>query len=228
MKLLIPILLFAAFSTNAQPPTYATARTLFKFSPQHLLENTLKAGIECFDHKQRNSVQLFLSGTWRNKYPVGRNEERLLEGLGAELHYRYYLVPFTSFSSTKQPNAFGFYIGGFGQAARLTDQYTSIYEFRNPDTGDSYIKDFKYEELLRVYGGGITVGVQRTFWKKLVTEFFAGAGYRYTEADIDGERYVPFDCVGCPELKEDEDWRYPALDHTGIFPKVGFNIGFAF
>jgi len=221
-------LLLAAFTINAQPPKHFGSRTVFKFSPQHLLENTLKVGTEHFDHKRKNSFQLFVLATWRNKYPVGRNEERLLEGLGAELQYRHYLVPFTSFSSTKQENAFGFYFGAFGQGGGYHDTYTSTYEFRNTDTGQSYIKEFHYQELIRVYSLGLTMGVQRSFWSKLVIELFAGAGYRFVESDIDGERYIPADCVGCPELKEKEEWRYPALDYTGFYPKAGFNLGYAF
>jgi len=221
-------MLLTAYTLQAQPPKMMTARTVIKFSPQHLLENTAKVGTEIFDHKRRNSFQLFVSATWRNEYPVGRNEERLLEGLGAELQYRYYIIPFASFSSTKQENAFGFYIGAFGQGTGYKDTYTSTWEFRNPDTGESRLEDFHYQDLHRVYALGGVIGIQRTFWRKLVIELFGGAGQRFVESDTDGARYIPPDCVDCAEMREEEKWRYPALDYVGIFPKAGFNIGLAF
>jgi len=59
--LLIGILCLSARTTLAQESETAS-RTIFKLSPQHFIDNSLKAGVERFNSNHSGSVAVFLPG----------------------------------------------------------------------------------------------------------------------------------------------------------------------
>lgn len=176
------------------------------------------------------SLQLLVTGTWLNEYPVDHNEERELKGLSAELQYRYYFLPFrTTYPEKREKNASGAYVGGFFQAGEHTDTFTSTYGFRPPG-GETYLMDFFHRTTFRTSGYGLIAGFQKTFFRKLLTELYIGAGYQQARTSAKGERYVPENGTAASDMDPapKSRGRYPSYDYEGLFPKAGIAIGVAF
>lgn len=189
---LLSVLTFFALSAFSQS-------TLVKISPFHLLDGTFYTSIE---KNLNNDRTIYLAGGYR----LSDNGDDI--GWMGELQIRKYLVRFTKSQSLGESPFSGVYGGLYGNG-----KYFS--EF---DGGDDYYYDYDdyyyspedYE--IKQVEGGVMMGIQMVFHKKLSLDFFVGGGLRASEisGNYNGTPY------------------FPERGYTGVVPKVGFEVGISF
>jgi hypothetical protein len=161
---------------------------LLKVSPFHLIDGTFYSSYERIVGNDRS---LYLAGGYR----LSDNGDD--KGWMGELQIRKYLFRLKS-ASTNQSLLSGFYSGLYGNG-----KYFSEY-----DKYDSFTEDFEIKQI----EGGVIMGLQLVFHKKLSVDFFLGGGLRVSE--ITGDR--------------EYDELFSPRGYTGIVPKIGFEVGVAF
>ena len=172
--------------------------TLVKISPFHLLDGTFYTS---FEKNINNDRTIYLAGGYR----LSDNGDDT--GWMGELQIRKYLFRFTNSKSLGDSPFSGVYGGLYANG-----KYFSEFE---DNSGYYYYDDFYYEtedyEIKQVEGG-VMMGIQLVFHKKLSLDFFVGGGLR--AAEINGTYFrTPYS---------------PERGYTGIVPKVGFDVGISF
>jgi hypothetical protein len=191
------------------------SRSIVKLSPQHFTENSLKAGLERFNMNHSLSVAVFITGR------MEKNEDSYVgegyDGLAGELQVRKYISPMKTVTSKKNRTFNqGIYGAVYLQGGTYSGDFRGEYSYYDANgawvTGVSY----DYEDHVGNWGGGFTIGYQRTLWQVIFVEAFIGGGLQFSDRIITGK-------------KPDESYFYydSILDpyYRGILPKFGVNIG---
>jgi len=212
MKLYVALAaLVVATTLPAQEQKTLPSRTLLKLSPQHFIVSTLQIGTERFSRDFSRSWNLAVGV--RNQ---GGSRSYSMQVRGAEIDFQYrkYVRPMQPFTSRKNRSYLqGVYVGPFvnGGIFSVDDEYfwLSSDMHGNPQWRGS---GNKYNS--RQVGGGFTIGLQRTFWDVITLDVFAGGGLRYSHINIVSDQFSNeiFTTVTGPGF-------------SGIFPRIGFNIG---
>jgi hypothetical protein len=196
-KLLILLFLPACLIAQDKAKQY-----MFKMSPQHLTLNMLKVGVERINKNQTKSFSIYLFGAANDRNQSYSNFP--YSGGGAEIQTRKYLNTFSIKTNNKgQSFSQSVYLAGFAQGGLF--RWTNIY---TDQTSHQYLD--KNVAL------GFAIGLQRTFWKVLVIDVFAGGGFQkgWSEAS-----------PATPVRWTFSNDRFSGPGYTGILPKVGFNLG---
>lgn len=195
MKKNIFISLFALFSFSSFSQT-----TLVKISPFHLLDGTFYTSLE---KNLNNDRSFYLAGGYR----LSDNGDDF--GWMGELQIRKYLFRFNNSKSFGDSPFSGVYGGLYGNGKYFSefDQNVSV-AYGAAD--DYYYTPEDYE--IKQGEGGVMMGIQLVFHKKLSFDFFIGGGLRASEINGNYSR-TPYS---------------PERGYTGIVPKVGFDVGISF
>ncbi len=202
-------------SSFAQEET-SIPRTIFKLSPQHFLESTLKVGVERIGKSYTRSYSLYLSARTDN---FGHQNDMMgYNGIACEFQYRSYIMPLKEYLSKKNRTyKQGLYAAGFLQAGNfVTSGKTYVYPYyptyppQFPNYINSYSRDIVNTSL------GFTLGVQKVFWNVLFLDIYVGGGFQYSSTIHIG--YQPPD--GYHEYYDMFDPGY-----KGIIPKMGLSLG---
>jgi hypothetical protein len=178
---------------------------ILKTSPAHFLASNAKAGAEIKLNSGKHGLGLFGSQSFLKKTNEF-GERRKLKGYGAELQYKLYLTGKKN-DSAKQVGVTNYFMF-FGSAGKLTETFT------HPD-GPFYSKAiYKSKDFGAAFGW-------QAIWKRVAADFYFGLGNRGTDATYEGSRVI--DIMDTPPPKK--DLRYPALDYSGFYPKLGIEIG---
>ena len=223
MKYLIIFIIFFLNSFNIQAQSSKKRDWNLKLLPQHLLPNVYSFSGEYFlKNKPQYSFSLGLSFSPKRNRVVNNNRifvDRQVEyGFGMDCQMRHYFKPLQTPQS-------GFY---YSPIFRF-EYFSSDYAFLgiNPDSIRSNPIPFVIENTQAIVSNqlGLHIGFQYVFFKHLLVDLYAGVAYRYSFSVFrDGKEagaYYPVYSV---------DWFEHSFDraYTGILPKLGFQIGFAF
>ena len=201
-----------------------------KFLPQHILPSTYSMSVEYFP--KNNSKQSFIMGVSvipekdrlaNDKIAISKLVEH---GFGIDLQMRNY------FSSLKAPQS-GFYYSPIFRFDCFQSDYVvshSILIGVNLDSvgNDSTLRDLFFitnKQTIISNQIGLHLGFQYVFLKYLLIDIYLGAAYRHSFSLFrDGRQagaYYPLYSSGWFEHSFDRAY-------SGILPKLGFQIGFAF
>jgi hypothetical protein len=200
MKRLFLLILFPT-SLCAQEDA---VRYVFKTSPQHLALNMLKIGVERLNNTQTKSFSLYLYGAANDRDQSYSNFP--YSGGGAEIQARKYLNTFGIKTNGKgQSFAQSVYLAGFAQGG--------MFRWNNDEP---YVSQANHRNFDKNIAMGFTIGLQRTFWKVLVMDVFAGGGFQkgWSEAS-----------QATPIRWTFNNDRFSGPGYTGVLPKIGFNLG---
>ena len=201
-----------AQDTESEP----LSRTVLKLSPQHFVHNSLKAGIERFNHDHSSSFAVFVTGRLENGNNGSFYQEGY-DGLAGELQFRKYVRPMNRQVSRKG-NWYnqGIYAAGYIQGGSYGGRFRSEYSYYDPNTGQMVTDtQYDYTESIGNYGIGFTIGYQKTLWQVIFLEAFIGGGIQFADRTVSGQADPIFNhYAGITD---------PA--YKGILPKIGLHIG---
>jgi hypothetical protein len=225
------LFLFYMLTNDAIAQNLILSRWNIKINPLARINSNSRAwslsGEYFLDKKMKKSM-LF------NPYLIYRNERGDTtqigsfanhRGFGAIVGYRYYPLGFVSSSSSIQK---GFYISPFAQAeylkvdfVNLKSRFSSRDENGNIATGRENGRNI--QEIVS-FQYGLSVGYQWIWWRKIVFDICTGIAYRHAQyalkKDISEGIYYPITQFGIDKVLD--------KSYTGLLPKLGFQIGFAF
>lgn len=216
----INLLLFALFTFYAFPVSAQEeeplSRTIFKLSPQHFIDNSLKVGVERFNTDHSGSFAIFLTGRLEN------NRESLYElqgysGAAGEVQFRKYISPMKLRTSRKN-NTYhqGVYGAAYIQGGAYSGGFEDEYSVYDPNSGSYVPMHYEYTERITNGGFGFTIGYQKTLWQVIFLEAFIGGGVQFSDVNISGNK------------PEDSFYYYSGISdpaYKGILPKIGLHIG---
>lgn len=202
-------------NTRAQE-SETISRTIFKLSPQHFTNNSLKAGVERFNRNHSGSIAIFVTGMLEND---GNSFDRNgYDGLAGELQLRKYISPMQLYTSKKdRVYRQGIYGAAYVQGGSYSGEFSDQYSYFDPNTGMFITQlNYDYDENIGNWGFGFTIGYQTTLWQVLFLETFMGGGIQFSDIIQTGKTPGPssFDDSGINDP-----------DYKGILPKFGILIG---
>lgn len=192
------------------------SRTVFKLSPQHFTENSLKGGVEHFNKDHSASVSVLITGR------MEKNEHSYYgdgyDGLAGELQLRKYISPMKAVTLKNNKIYYrGIYAGLYVQGGAYSGDFKREYIFYDQTTGGTVREiQYDYEEHVGNWGGGFLIGYQQTFWDVIFVEAFVGGGIQFSDRITTGK------------LPNTPDYSYYGITdpyYRGILPKIGLNIG---
>lgn len=191
------------------------SRTIFKLSPQHFTESSLKGGIEHFNKAHSVSVVVFITGR------MEKNEDSYYgdgyDGLAGELQLRRYISPMKAVTLKNNKvyhrGIYGaVYVQGGSYSGDFKREY-SYYDLNGVMVNEVY---YDYEDHIGNWGGGITIGYQQTLLQVIFVEVFVGGGLQFSDRITTGK---------LPATPDYSFYDYKDPYYRGILPKIGFNIG---
>lgn len=199
----------------AQETDAPLSRTIFKLSPQHFTQNSLKAGVERFNQTHSGSVAFFLAGMMENKeqgfYGIG------YDGVAGELQLRRYVSPMKTLTSKRNRV---YHQGVYGAAYLQGGYYTGNFKGQgrdyDPITSTFTWYEYDYSEDIVNGGFGFTIGYQRTLWQVIFLEAFIGGGIQFARSHYTGTTGYADEFTG---------YGISEPSYQGIQPKIGLNIG---
>lgn len=193
-----------------------------KFLPQHLLPNAYSFSGEYFlKNKPQYSFSVGFSFSPRNNRIISNNifgDRQVEQGLGIDFQVRRY------FKSFQTPQS-GFY---YSPMFRF-EYFLSDYAFMsiNPDSIGLNPVPFLIENKQTIISNqlGLHLGFQYIFFKHLLIDIYLGASYRHSFSLFRNGKQA-----GAFYPLYSSDWFEHSFDraYSGILPKLGFQIGFAF
>lgn len=209
--------LMLGFFAVAQEVSPMPSRTWAKISPQHFIVNTFQLSVEHFNADFSGSWNF--SGGFRSQGGSGTYDTEIRGG-EFDIQYRKYVRPMKVYTGRKNRNYVqGVYLGPFvnGGAYAVDDQYTSTW-ISFDQNGQQVIQSQMYGSVFdtRHVAGGLTIGVQRTFWEVLALDVFVGGGMRFSEVKMQSSTSYGSYYSGVVD---------PGF--SGIFPRIGFKVAIA-
>lgn len=214
MLLLSGACLSAAVADAQEPETIS--RTIFKLSPQHFTENSLKGGVEHFNKKHSASLIVLITGRMeKNEYSIHGDG---YDGLAGELQLRRYISPMKAIvAKNNKVYHQGIYGAVYVQGGSYSGDFRRDYFFYDPNTGSTVTEvQYDYEDHVGNWGGGFTIGYQRTFWQVIFVEAFVGGGLQFSDRILTGK---------LPSTPDYSHYGIADPYYRGILPKIGLNIG---
>jgi hypothetical protein len=211
----------ALCTLTAQAQDAATPqRFMFKMSPQHLIQTTLKVGGEFFLKTKPASITVFLQAASNNS---SKEETYILfpySGFGAEVGIRKYISPMQTITNRKgRQHTQGIYFSGFLQAGTYKGDYNFIAYDYDPQTQTSTQQQIIYSQSAQNMATGFTIGLQRIYWNILSLDVYVGAGYQLSNDEIKGDFPADFD------LRFYKSSGIHDAGYTGVLPKGGLMLG---
>lgn len=195
-----------AFSQEANYFSKQGYKNVLKFGTFKLLSSSLEMNYERLMPQSRTGIMLGLS------FNAAQNADETRIGFGSELQYRFYFNPWEYRPSNpdKTTDFFGMYVAPYGQYALTNlethrewwDWQTQLWRTENT------------EGVFNTYGVGLVMGTQFAVQGKFAFDMFAGGSIRYAQT-VSGS---------APSL--DRSAMSPV--YTGVTPRVGLKIGFAY
>lgn len=210
------VLVFCVLAAQSQEKE-APQRFMFKMSPQHLFQNTLKVGGEFFRKQGSSSMAIFLHAVSNN---ADKDPYWLFpyNGGGTEIAYRKYISPIQS-RTTRKGRTFtqGIYFSVFLQGGIYEGDYDFLDVNYDRDTQTFTEERVIYKESAKNMATGFTIGLQQIYWKTLSLDLYLGAGYQAGQSSI----------TGTPPDDLYTFYKSPLNDaaYTGVLPKGGLMIG---
>ena len=211
----LTLCLYAIITASAQDEQ-SLSRTIFKLSPQHFIDNSLKAGVERFNQDHSRSFAVFLTGRMDNNRRYMYDSDGYT-GVAGEVQFRKYINPM-KLRTSKKNNTFhqGVYGAAYIQGGTYSGGFEDEYSVYDPNTGGYVPTHYKYTELVTNGGFGFTIGYQKTLWQALFLEAFVGGGVQFSDISISGNQ------------PDDPFYSYSGVSdpaYKGILPKIGLHIG---
>ncbi len=200
--------------------TLTAPRALFKVAPQNFAINTLKIGTEIFNKSRTKSYSLYIFGRFDSNngsepYYYG---DDFYKGLGGEFQYRKYISPLKNYVTKRNKNYLqGIYISGYVQVASYKNEGEFIYYNYDPNTGQQNNYTIKIEDLIRNWGTGFTIGVQRTLWSVLFIDAYIGGGIQWSDTLHGYNPALPISYYSYSGIT--------SPNYQGIMPKFGIQLG---
>lgn len=214
MLVLAGVCLSSGFTLAQQSANLS--RTVFKLSPQHFTENSLKGGVERFNRRHSASVSIFVTGRMEKNESVYNGDG--YDGLAGELQVRKYISPMKEIT-LKNGNVYhrGIYGGLYVQGGSYSGDFNRQFSYYDPSLGATVTEvAYDYEDHVGNWGGGILIGYQQTLWEAIFVEAFVGGGLQFSDRITTGK------------LPATPDYSHVGIADPyfrGVLPKIGLNIG---
>lgn len=213
--ILIILAIFCYSAIHAQE-TETLSRTILKLSPQHFTDNSFKAGVERFHKAHSTSFAFFITAKLEND--EDGFDQYGYNGLAGEFQFRKYVSPMKIITSKRNKSFHqGIYGAAYVQGGSYSGDFNGYYFTRDPITGTYGTQSYyDYKESTGNWGGGFTIGYQRTLWEVIFLEAFLGGGIQFSDRILSGK-------TPPPSYFADEAITDPA--YKGIMPKIGLTVG---
>lgn len=196
--------------------TLTVSRTIFKLSPQHFIDHSLKVGVERFNKTHSGSIAFFMTGRIQNEENWSDLDGH--NGIAGELQFRKYVSPM-KMRLSKRNNLIhqGIYGAAYLQGGSFSGDFRGVNSTYDPNTGQhtDHI-EYAYDERIINYGFGFTMGYQKSLWQVIFLEAFIGGGIQFANETVSGTEpehdFFKYTGIGAPGYK-------------GILPKIGVHIG---
>lgn len=200
------MVLASTFSVIAQDSDIELPRSIIKFVPFELTNNTFMLELETFNAASDKSISVGVGLTSGSRYDGDQF------GVKGELMYRVYLKGLSVYEPKRdrEPYLRGVYAGVFTRGG-IVDNTEQFYYY-NPNGTSTYLKNSKEGVW---FFPGVMIGATRTLWEVLFLEVHVGAGVRFNNITDSNPLYVQ---------------EYPYYDvydvrYKGVAPNMGFKIG---
>lgn len=202
-KLILKLTLLAMplMSWAQEPPM--PARSVFKISPLHFFQSTLKVGLERFNKEHSGSFVISIGG--RMAREEGESNLSAYQGFSGELQLRKYVKPM------QRNKTDAYHHGVFG----------GLYFQGGSYSGEATDDGYRIKESIGNYGGGFVIGYQKTIWDVVFLEGYVGGGVQFADRVVKERE---------PANNNFFNVEYSGIIHPafqGILPKIGLTIGLA-
>jgi len=209
-------LLVSAMAVAQSPAPPLPSRTLLKLSPQHFVASTLQIVVEQFnpDFSRSWNVSIGVRYQENNRGQGREHQGEYIQGADVNIQYRFYVRPIQIVTSPKNRQfAQGLYVGPFLNAG-MYEVDDEGYRMSSSSPGNFSRTAWGNRYNTRHLAGGLTVGLQRTFWKVMMVDVFAGGAFRYCDVEMVSNQVSTERAIGV---------LHPGFH--GFFPRIGFNLG---
>lgn len=203
--IILGVLFFSFNESIAQASDSKEAyNQVLKLSPFEFGRSQFQVGYERYFNNKTRSVVFMPS------FILKRNNNHNSDGAELGLQYRMYL----SQNDGGIFHRIGYYSGFYGFGMVLREEYQLFNYAPNNPNGTPYTATNDVKSL----EGGVLLGIQIDITKRIVLDFFAGGGVRYSNV------------VDQRAQQESYYSNYGVFDreYTGIKPRVGFQLGVTF
>jgi hypothetical protein len=203
--MLAGVLAFAFQSATAQSSSSnEDYNKVLKLSPFEFGRSQFQVGFERYYNDKTRSIVILPS------FILKRSNNEKSDGVELGLQYRMYL-------SQNDGGIFhhiGYYSGVYGLGLVMREEYNLLKYGPNNQNGTPYTATNKIQSV----EGGVLLGIQIDITERIVLDFFAGGGVRYSNVSdqrIEQENYY-------------SDYGVFDREYTGIKPRIGFQLGVTF
>lgn len=185
--------------------------TIIKFNPFELISSTFMMEVEKLSSSKSGSTSFGVGVTYAE---MNDYESESVFGVKGELIQRIYFSPFSQRESKKGNSyLYGVYGGLFvrGGYEEIESEFYSYYD----DVNSRSVYETNVRSGYWVFPGAL-MGLSRTYFDKLLVDFYVGAGIRAISVKNTNSRY--------------EDLYYYSyhispLDYGGVAPNIGIKLG---
>jgi len=224
MKYILTLILFTSFSFSSlgqenDPYTFDDGQSsvspgeknrsnYFYFSPFQVFSSIFQVAYERDGGTQ--TIKILAAAILKD----GDNEFR--KGFGGSLQMRFHLFK-SAAAATKRNSENLIYFGPYLQYQYVVNETTdteTVEYFDEKDKKQYYEVDVFYTDMIQAWAGGIVFGLRSVIFDKLVIDLYAGGGLKYSEIVGNESNYFI-----------NGFW---SLGYTGVYPKLGMDIGVNF
>jgi len=194
------------------------SRTVFKISPFHFVQNTLKVGLENFNKSGTKSISIYAGVRSKSNTTSNANSDDSYNGVLGEVQFKKYVSPIEEYISKRNRVTMvtqGIYGGVFIQGGSYSGSRNYVEYNYDPGTQTPTNVNYKYSENTWNAGIGFVLGAQRVFWNAIFVDVYIGGGLQVAESSLSGQippNYYSYNSSIDPGYK-------------GIIPKIGIQIG---
>ncbi len=210
---LLFILFFLTINLQAQNNESASLKNALKVSPFAFAASKFQVSYERTFKEKKHSLMLTPAIILKD------NGVESKKGFETMLQYRIILTQLRKGTNkTMRMHSVRFYTGPYANGLLYSENYQNGYYDKVTET---YLTKVFTKEVYAIEGG-VLIGIQFDVTKRIILDFYAGGGVRYSDVDDEYEDYV----------QEDEynftDYGVFEMEYTGIKPKLGMQLGFSF
>lgn len=212
-SLALYISFFFLFHTEAQEQLHFGHQNALKISPIEFAQSRFQITYERYLNDRSSSFLIMPTVTLKD------NSVESKKGVEGMFQYRFFLSHLKKGQNkTLGMSNIGFFTGPYALGMIYNEEYQRGYYF---EARDEYIMG-EFEKDVSGAEIGAIIGVQFDITPKLLLDFYVGGGIRYTDVTDSFDEVAP----------NDRNYResYDVFDqeYTGVKPKLGLQLGFAF
>jgi len=207
--LLIVCVLLTSLQLDAQEDIEFQYKNALKISPVQFGASAFQMTYERYFNDRKSSLLIMPMIILRE----GSVEKK--KGLELMLQYRFFLTHLRKGrNKTIGMYNIGLFTGAYANGLIYEEERQETY---HPDLDYISVTEMFKKEIQSVEGG-VLIGFQMDITKRILLDFYVGGGMRFSESTDEFDSFRDYYI----------EKRVLDKDYTGVKPKIGFQLGFAF